>query len=151
VLDHLDRASQRALYLLIARTALVRGKTGMTDLAAERIVTMTEVGSPERTRARLYRAAARVVTEAHEEALLDLQQIDASRLPEQDAELLVAALQLGRGVRMPLPAASTPLDGTKAEQTAMRPRIDFSGSLGALDRAQKLLDESEAQLKERNR
>lgn len=151
VLDHLDRASQRALYLLIARTALVRGKTGMTDLAAERIASMTEVGSTERMRARLYRAAARVVTDAHEEALLDLQQIDASRLPEQDAEILAAALQLGRGVRMPLPAPPLQLDGAKVEQTAMRPRINFSGSLGALDRAQKLLDESEAQLKEQNR
>ena len=151
VLDHLDRASQRALYLLIARTALVRGKTGMTDLAAERIVEMTEVGSPDRTRARLYRAAARVVTDAHEEALLDLQQIDASRLPEQDAELLAAALQLGRGVRKPLPAASSQQDAAGGEQTAMRPRINFSASLGAIDRAQKLLDESEAQLKERNR
>ena len=59
VLDHLDRASQRSLYLLIARTALVRGKIDMTDLAAERVMALTEVGSPERERARLYRAAAR--------------------------------------------------------------------------------------------
>ena len=86
VLDHLDRTSQRALYLLIARTALVRGKIEMTDLAAERIAALTEDGSADRTRARLYRAAARVVTEGHEQALLDLQQIDASRLAEQDAE-----------------------------------------------------------------
>ena len=86
VLDHLDRASQRALYLLIARTALVRGKIGMTDLAAERIMAMTEVGSPDRARARLYRAAARVVTDAHEQAFLDLQQIDAGRLPGRDAQ-----------------------------------------------------------------
>ena len=48
VLDHLDRASQRALYLLIARTALVRGKVEMTDLAAERIMALTEEGSPDR-------------------------------------------------------------------------------------------------------
>ena len=151
VLDHLDRASQRALYLLIARTALVRGKVDMTDLAAERIVAMTEVGSPERTRARLYRAAARVVTDGHEQALLDLQQIDASRLAEPDAELLAAALLLGRSVRKPLPAVSSPGGVAGGEQTAVRPRINFSASLGALDRAQKLLDESEAQLKERNR
>jgi chemotaxis protein MotC len=64
---------------------------------------------------------------------------------------LGAALLLGRGVRKPLPAASSQQDGAGGEQTAMRPRIDFSTSLGALDQAQKLLDESEQQLKERTR
>ena len=74
-----------------------------------------------------------------------------SRLPEQDAELLAAALLLGRGVRKPLPAVTTQHDRAGGEQTAVRPRIDFSASLGAVNRAQKLLDESEEQLKERNR
>ena len=151
VLDHLDRTSQRALYLLIARTALVRGKIEMTDLASERIAALTEDGSADRTRARLYRAAARVVTEGHEQALLDLQQIDASRLAEQDAEILAAALLLGRGVRKPLPAAAAHREASSGEQTAVRPRIDFSASLGVVNRAQKLLDESAEQLKERNR
>jgi chemotaxis protein MotC len=82
VLDYLDRASQRSsLYLLIARTALVRGKLEMTDLAADRVMTLTEVGSPERERARLYRAAARLVTSTHEEALLDLRQIRKRAFP----------------------------------------------------------------------
>jgi chemotaxis protein MotC len=151
VLDHLDRASQRALYLLIARTALVRGKIDMTDLAADRVVALTEEGSPDQTRARLYRAAARVVTGSHEQALLDLQQIDGSRLPEQDAELLAAALVLGRNVRKALPAAPAQRDDAGRGQTAVRPRIDFSASLAAVDRAQKLLDESEERLKEKNR
>ena len=151
VLDHLDRASQRALYLLIARTALVRGKIDMTDLAADRVVALTEEGSPDQTRARLYRAAARVVTGSHEQALLDLQQIDGSRLPEQDAELLAAALVLGRNVRKALPAAPAQRDDVGRGQTAVRPRIDFSASLAAVDRAQKLLDESEERLKEKDR
>ena len=92
-----------------------------------------------------------MVTDAHEQALLDLQQIDAGRLPEQDAELLAAALLLGRSVRKELPAVLSQHDGAGGEQTAVRPRINFSPSLGALDRAKKLLDESEEQLKERTR
>lgn len=151
VLDHLDRGSQRSLYLLIARTALLRGKIEMTDLAAERIAALTEDGSTDRARARLYRAAARVVTDGHEQALLDLQQLDVSRLPETDAELLAAALLLGRSVRKPMPEASTQREASAEGQTAVRPRIDFSASAGAVSRAQKLLDESAEQLKERNR
>jgi chemotaxis protein MotC len=151
VIEQLDRVSQRALYLLIARTALVRGKIEMTDLAAERIVALTEEENPERARARLYRAAARVVTNAHEEALLDLRQIDGAGLSERDAELLAAALTMGRNVRKALPPAPASRDDSTAEQTSMRPRIDFSASLAAVDRAQKLLDESAEQLKERNR
>ena len=89
VLDHLDRGSQRALYLLIARTALVRGKIEMTDLAAERIVALTEDGKCRSRRGRGSIAQRRAWSRtAHEQALLDLQQIDAGRLSEQDAELL---------------------------------------------------------------
>jgi chemotaxis protein MotC len=151
VLDHLDRASQRTLYLLIARTALVRGKVEMTDVAAERVLALTEEGSSERERARLYRAAGRVVTEAHEEALLDLQKIEVGRLPERDAELLTAALTIGRNVRKALPAVSAQPDPSGEKQTLMRPRIDFSASLAAVNRAQALLDQSREQLKERDR
>ena len=151
VLDHLDRNSQRTLYLLIARTALVRGKVEMTDVAAERVLALTEEGSSERERARFYCAAGRVVTEAHEEALLDLQKIVVARLPERDVELLTAALTLGRSVRKPLPMASAQSDPSGDKQTLMRPRIDFSASLAAVNRAQTLLDESKEQLKERDR
>ena len=151
MLDHLDRASQRTLYLLIARTALVRGKIEMTDLAAERVLALTEEGSPERERARFYRAAARVFTEANEKALLDLQKIEVGRLPERDAELRTAVLMLGRDVRKALPAASAQQDQSSGRQTSMRERIDFSPSRAAVNRAQSLLDESKVQLKERDR
>jgi chemotaxis protein MotC len=147
VLGQLDRASQRSLYLLIARTALLRGKLEMTDLAADRVMALTEEGSPERERARLYRATARLLTDTHEEALLDLRQIKTARLPERDAELLTAALTLGRNVRRALPEVPAQQDGAGTGQTAMRPRIDFSASLAAVDRAQKLLDESESAIK----
>jgi chemotaxis protein MotC len=151
VLDNLDRASQRALYLLITRTALVRGRTEMAGLAAERVVNLTDEGSTDRTRAHFYRAAARLVTDAHEQALLDLQRIDSGRLPEQDAQLLAAALALGHNVRKPLPEASIRDDLGDGAQTSVRPRIDFSASAEAINRAQKLLDESKDQTQERKR
>jgi chemotaxis protein MotC len=151
LLDQLDGTGQRTLYLLIARTALVRGKVEMADLAAERLLGLTEEGSPERERARFYRAAARVVTDVHEEAFLDLQKIEVARLPERDAELLRAALAVGRNVRKALPPAAEQQDRSGEAQTSMRPRIDFSPSLAAVNRAQTLLDQSKEQLKERDR
>ena len=151
VLDHLDRASQRALYLLIARTALVRGKTEMTVLAADRVFALSDDDSAERVRARLYRAAARVATSAHSTAIAELEQIDKAKLSERDVELQTAALAIGLNVRKALPEAKAKSDGSSEVKTAMRPRIDFSRSLAAVDRAQKLLDASQEQLKERTR
>jgi chemotaxis protein MotC len=151
VLDHLDRASQRALYLLIARTALVRGKTEMTVLAADRVFALSDDDSAERVRARLYRAAARVATSAHSTAIAELEQIDKAKLSERDVELQTAALAIGLNVRKALPEAKAKSDGSSEAKTAMRPRIDFSRSLAAVDRAQKLLDASQEQLKEKAR
>ncbi|WP_309941929.1 chemotaxis protein [Tardiphaga robiniae] len=151
VLDHLDRASQRALYLLIARTALVRGKTEMTVLAADRVFALSDDDSAERVRARLYRAAARVATSAHSTAIAELEQIDKAKLSARDVELQTAALAIGLNVRKALPEAKAKSDGSSEVKTAMRPRIDFSRSLAAVDRAQKLLDASQEQLKEKTR
>jgi chemotaxis protein MotC len=47
--------------------------------------------------------------------------------------------------------ASAQSDPSGDKQTLMRPRIDFSASLAAVNRAQTLLDESKEQLKERDR
>ncbi|WP_371420312.1 chemotaxis protein [Tardiphaga sp.] len=151
VLDHLDRASQRALYLLIARTALVRGKTEMTVLAADRVFALSDDDSAERARARLYRAAARVATSAHSTAIAELEQVDKAKLSERDVELQTAALAIGLNVRKALPEAKAKSDGSSEAKTAMRPRIDFSRSLAAVDRAQKLLDASQEQLREKTR
>ncbi|MCK9908096.1 chemotaxis protein [Microbacteriaceae bacterium K1510] len=151
ILDHLDRPSQRTLYLLIARTALVHGKIDMADLAAERVEELAEEGSAEQERARFYRASVRSLMKSNAEAVSELQKIDKGRLPQRDAELLAAALAVGRNVRKALPAVSAPPERQHEEQTAMRPRIDFDTSLATLGRAEQLLKESNEQVKETNR
>jgi chemotaxis protein MotC len=151
LLDNLDRASQRSFYLLIARNALLRGKVQMTRMATERVMALADENGPDQSRARLYGAMARLVTDAHDEALGELRTVDGSRISDQDRELLDAALKLGRNVRKPLPEASEARALAPVERTAMRPRIDFSGSLAVVDRAKKLLDESGEQLKEKSR
>ncbi|MBR1216382.1 chemotaxis protein [Bradyrhizobium sp. U87765 SZCCT0131] len=151
LLDQLDGSERPALYLRIARAALLNGKVEMADLAAERAMTLTEDGSPGRERARLYRAAARVVTHAHVEALLDLEAIAGDRLSARDAELLKAALAVGRNVRKagvdrPRVMAARPDGG--ADSAPGGSRIDFTPSRDAMRRAQALLDDSQRQLKQ---
>lgn len=147
ILDHLDRSSQRGLYLLIARTALVRGKPEMAMLAAKHVALLSDEGSPDRLRAHLYHAAARVVTSDHSQAIAELEKIDKSKLSDRDAELQTAALAIGLNVRKVLPDAAK--GGSDAgPKTVMRPRIDFSKSSAVVGHAQKLLDESQEQLKE---
>lgn len=150
VLDHLDRSSQRGLYLLIARTALVRGKPEMAALAAKHVALLSEEGSAERLRAHLYHAAARVVTPDHSRAIGELEKIDKRKLADRDVELLTAALAIGLNVRKALPEAAK--GGSDAgPKTVMRPRIDFARSNAVVDHAQKLLDQSQEQLKETTR
>lgn len=150
VLDHLDQTAQRGLYLLIARTALVRGKPEMAALAAKHVALLTEEDSPERLRAHLYHAAARVVTPDHSLAIEELEKIDKSKLAERDAEIQAAALAIGLNVRKALPEPATVVMET-GPTTVMPPRIDFSRSLAVVDQAQKLLDQSLEQLKEKAR
>jgi chemotaxis protein MotC len=150
ILDHLDRISQRDLYLLIARTALVRGKPEMAALAAKHVALLSDEGSPERLRAHLYHAAARVVTAEHSKAIAELEKIDRAKLSERDVELLTAALAIGLNIRKALPEAAKG-GGDTGPKTVMRPRIDFARSTAVVDHAQKLLDESQEQLKEKTR
>jgi chemotaxis protein MotC len=150
VLDHLDRISQRGLYLLIARTALVRGKPEMAALAAKHVALLSDEGSPERLRAHLYHAAAHVVTPDHSRAIGELEKIDKSKLSDRDAELLTAALAIGLNVRKALPEAAKGGSDTEPK-TVMRPRIDFARSIAVVDHAQKLLDQSQEQLKEKTK
>ncbi|MET0705540.1 MAG: chemotaxis protein, partial [Tardiphaga sp.] len=142
VLDHLDRASQRALYLLIARTALIRGKTEMTVLAADRVLALSDDDRAESVRARLYRAAARAATSAHSVAIAELAQIDKTKLSDRDIELHAAAVAIGQNVQKALPEAATKKADSGEPQTAMRPRLDFSRSVAEIDRARRLLDAS---------
>ena len=116
-------------------------------LAAKHVSFLTDEGSPEHLRAHLYHAAARVVTPDHSLATAELEKIDKTKLSERDVELQTAALAVGLNVRKALP------DGTKSvsdagPKTVMRPKIDFARSTSVVDHAQKLLDQSQEQLKE---
>jgi chemotaxis protein MotC len=138
MLDHLDADSRRTLYLLIARTAVLRGKPTMAQLAADQAAALAGPRSREHERARLYRAAARVVTERFEASLSDLREIDRTLLSPRDVELLDAAVVLAGHLRKSTPHAN------EAGPPPAPPGIDVRSATEALERARTKLGELDA-------
>lgn len=152
MLEFLDEKSRLSLYLLIARTALMRGKVTMAEAAAGEADKLAAGESAEKEQARLYRASARVVTSAYETGLAELASIDVSRVPPMDAELRSAALSLARSVRK-APLAGQPLPDVPAPEPNVKARVptsqvDLSSSSTALDQANKMMSDVDNLLKQ---
>lgn len=96
--ESLTRDERRSLFLTIARAALVGGKIAMADVGASQALTIAQPDSPDEARAKLYQAAARVLTDRRESAIAQLQAIDSKKLPKRDETLLTAARTLARRV-----------------------------------------------------
>jgi chemotaxis protein MotC len=153
ILEQLDPASRRNLYLMVARTAVLRGKTDMARLAAEQAAAASRDGSPDSDRARLYRAITSVLGESYEDGMRDLARIDRKRLSARDAELLDATQRLAGQVRK-WPDGAAPGQRTAAPSEPPPPtaRIDTASAAGkTIDYAQKLLEDVDKMLKEADR
>jgi chemotaxis protein MotC len=152
VLGQLDPASRRTLYLMVARTAVLRGKTDMARLAAEQAAAASRPGSTDGERARLYRAISLVLGDGYDDGMRDLVSIDKSRLPARDIELLDTTRRLGGQMRK-WPEGTEP--GQRAAPPAEVPppsRIDNASAANqTIDRAQKLLGNVNKILKEAER
>jgi len=152
VLGQLDPASRRTLYLMVARTALLRGKTDMARLAAEQAASASRAGTVDGERARLYRAISLVLGDGYEDGLRDLSSIDKARLPARDVELLDTTRRLAGQMRK-WPEGTEPGQRTAPPAEVPPPsRID-SASAGTvtIDRAQRLLGDVNKMLKEAGR
>ncbi|MCK2053193.1 chemotaxis protein MotC [Methylobacterium sp. 37f] len=157
MLDEIEVEGRRELYLLVARAALDQGKGGTAVFAAERGVTLTEPGSVDAMRARLYRAAALVVVDGRfEESIETLRMTDRTLLEPADRDLLDAALSTARGIRanvvapalVPAPApapAQAPIpaaaESTGARVLPVAPAI--ARAQGALGRVDEIMRRSE--------
>lgn len=152
MLEHLDVNSRRTLYLLISRTAVVRGRPAMAQLAADEAAALASDGSEERERARLYRASARVVTDGYDKGIAELRDISRAKLAPRDVELLDAALSLAGHMRKAAPAPDPIADDQSPPPAPPAPpRLDIKSSAEALTRAQKMLGDLDVLLKETKR
>jgi chemotaxis protein MotC len=120
--ESLRREERRALFLTIARAALVKGDIAMTDVAASTALTLTDPDTPEEARGKLYQAAMRTLTDQYDAGLAQLQAIDPKKLSKSDAALLTAARNVARHVRERIAAAPgaepAPMAGAKEDYAA---------------------------------
>ncbi len=141
LLEQIDRASRLKLYFAIARSAMLRGRLAVTELAGERALVLSADASADRERAHFFRGVARVLTDEYDGGLAELKALDRSKLPERDIPLLNATVQLALDVRKPFaggPAAA-------ADKPPVTPaRLDLASSTATLARAQKQLATSNA-------
>ncbi len=140
-----DREQQRAVLLIIARDALVRGRFEQARLAAEEVARMPGADQATVTRASLYRAASRIGIDRAGGALDTLKKIDATRLPPEEKDILRTALRVAAEiVDAPASGAQTPAPVAMAEPADLDPRMKrlLSGAERSLTEAQKLLADS---------
>jgi chemotaxis protein MotC len=134
----LEPTERLALYLRIARAAVIAGKLEPARFAAERAVGLAQEGTVEAGRARLYGAAALALTEDPEAGLGTLEGLDPALLPKDDADLRQAVIVLARHIRAG--AGSAPLPGGSIDATppARAASTDLAAA-GLLSRAEKVI------------
>ncbi|WP_420391343.1 chemotaxis protein MotC [Acuticoccus sp.] len=103
LLEPMTPGGRQELYLLLARAAVENGNHVAARDAAVKVRATASPGTLDHRRARLYEAAAQVVDpEGSEAAVATLEALSEEALPQDDEELLAAALQLADTViRLP--------------------------------------------------
>ncbi len=119
VLEALAPGERRELYLAIAREGLMRGRAEVARFAASHAGLLFEAESVGRLRARLYEAAALVLTDDIDKGAAMLEAIDRAKLGEEDAELASAAGAVAAEIRRlpPIAGAVEPAGGTDLAAT----------------------------------
>ena len=144
MLDEVELEGRRELYLLVARAAVDQGKTATAVFAAERSLTLTETGSVEALRARLYRAAALIVVEGRfEECVETLRMTDRSVLEPADRDLLDAALSTAREIRAVATSVSAPTDAEPTGPRVVPVAPAITRAQGAIGRIDEIMRRSE--------
>ena len=107
----LPDANKRAIYLAVARRALVEGHLEFAKLAGEAVLAMDAIPSDQQQRARLYVAAATMGKTSADQLAAELAAVDRATLFAEDATLFDAASSVLVGIdRTPelVAAASDP-------------------------------------------
>lgn len=124
MLDNLDPVTRRDLYLLVSRASVYEGRIEAAIHTARQALALSRPGEAAAERARLYQAAAKIVTEAgYEEARAELRAINRSLLSQADLELLETAQSLARHIRQ-WPAALPEPPEVADESIAAAPKTD---------------------------
>jgi chemotaxis protein MotC len=124
VTRELPVADQRKLYLMIARSAIIRGKVDVAAYAAQKALGLVTDAGRDEARSKLYLGASMIVTEKYDAGLAILQKVDKPRLSQSDVQLYDAALELAKALRKRAEiakAAPPQADTSTSGEAAARP------------------------------
>ncbi len=142
LLTVLDDEGRREMYLLVARAALMEGKTTLAAGAALRARELAATASRDAERAQVYLGAAEAVMPNRFQAAAEaLKRVDRSRLEPADSALVDAALSTANSVRqadqLPLPDKRAPSPPSTADD--IKPSPAMSRARDALTKIDALL------------
>jgi chemotaxis protein MotC len=146
VLQGLDGDNRRQYLLAIAQEAVTRGRVALARYAAANAVPLTSEGSLDHMRAKLYEAAALIVTDDYEKGFATLQFLDKSQLEARDAALLDIALAVAAEVRRQPEAVEDAPSISVAKDTDQKTPLP---GLRIVERAQQVIARADAMLSER--
>ena len=144
VLADLEPDARRDLYLLAARSSIEQGLTKSARMLADKAAELSGSDAGSAARAKLYRAAAMVVSpETIRTAEQDLQSLDRSILPASDVALLNSALAMAGNIRR-MPSS------TVAESTEKAPSAPVKAEAPLQSAGQQAPEQLQAVLKARD-
>jgi len=112
--------NRRALFLTIARGALINAKIEVADASSRMAMLQAAPGGQDEARGELYHAIARLVTDGYDEGFGALRTLDGKKLSKRDALLLAAARAVADRLRAPDQAP----DSQTAPQAPSPPAAD---------------------------
>ena len=140
---------QRNTFLSIAQNAAIGGNVAMAGFAAEHAASLCQEGSLDKARAKLYGAAALIVSENYDKGIEALESIAKTDLSKRDAQLRQGVLAVAHELRQ-LPQAAEPPSGGQARPgaaDASPAALQLSATAAVIDLAQKRVAEAEQLLK----
>jgi chemotaxis protein MotC len=159
ILEGVPRDYRTALYLRLAKQAVISGRLALSAFASNEIMNETESvkGGRLTAQVRLYASIAALIAGSAGEALDRLVGVDAGALPKEDADLLRAAKSLAGAIMKPLDraaaarkapdplaagAADTPAEGPHKDSAAGKADIFIGSAQKKFDAIDQLLSEA---------
>jgi chemotaxis protein MotC len=150
-ISELETEDQLHLYMLISQAAILNGNATVARLAAEKAIVIAKAGSPDGMRARLFEAAALILTNNYDQGLAKLKELEVAQMSKQDAELKGAILSMAKQIRQwPEP----PDDDNEPKPNPKAPGRDGTVAAAAgpvIDMAQKAISDTDRLLQEHAR
>ena len=140
---------QRGIFLSIARTSAVFGNISLARFTADRAASLCQEGSVDKARAKLYGAAAMMVTEDYDAGMEALESIAKIALPPRDEQLRKGVLAVAHELRR----VAQPLESTGAAQAAPDPKdtspagVQLAAAAATIGAAEKRLADTDQLLK----